>query len=113
MNRRNSDRQVKNLCQYVIKNDNQKQTSFRVPDSQYFQNHPQAPSYSSVVKGQINPKASSPVSGNEPAAAGIPLNRGGITNQYWGNQTSQSQIKLISEICMQVMKNLPGMNQWI
>ena len=50
--------------------------------------------------------------GNEPAAAGIPLNRGGNTNQYWGDQTSQSQIKLISEVCMQVMKNIPGMNQW-
>ena len=71
VNRRNSDRPVKNLgqnnFQYVIKNGKQQQTSFRVPDSQYFQNHPQAPSYSSVVKGQINSKASSPVLGNEPA----------------------------------------------
>ena len=50
--------------------------------------------------------------GNEPAAAGIPLNRGGFRNQSWGHQTIQSQKQLITEICIQVMKSLPGMNTW-
>ena len=53
--------------------------------------------------------------GNEPAAAGTPLNRGGIPNQFWGQQAIQSQQKLITEICMQVMKNMPDWlnNTWL
>ena len=104
MNRRNFDRLVKTLGpnNFVTKNGNQQQTSFRVPDYQYFQNHPQALSYSSVVKGQISPKASSTAWGNEPAAAAQPLTRGGDSNQTWGQH--MNQIQMITKIVLQCLK---------
>ena len=75
--------------------------SFRSPKYATWNNNPQAPSYSSIVKGQVGLQAS----GNETAAAAFqPLTRGGNPNQTWGQKMDTNQIQMITEIVMQLMK---------
>ena len=86
---------------------------------------PMTTSYSDIVKGngtsQLNPLASAYESknswiqpcvlGNESAAAVTkPQSRGGNLNPMWGQNSSQFQVQIVSEICHQVIKSLSNMN---